>query len=96
MQNLVPRYAMDITPPRLRGMVGAYAQMALGLGVLSSNLMGLPYASQPPSYTVGTVRWWRIMCIVPAGIALVQFALGAICPESPRYLRWRGRQDAAE
>ncbi|MCZ0733244.1 sugar porter family MFS transporter [Phreatobacter sp. AB_2022a] len=78
---VAPMYAAEITPARQRGAVVALFQLAVTMGILAAygTPLGLPGASWGVILGLG---------IVPAALGLL---VVAILPESPRWLRSKGR-----
>ena len=78
---VAPMYAAEITPARQRGAVVALFQLAVTMGILAAygTPLGLPGASWGVILGLG---------IVPATLGLV---VVVILPESPRWLRSKGR-----
>lgn len=86
----VPRYVAETAPPAIRGALGSLSQLFICSGILLSYLAGAPYIHSSHPHWAGA-SWWQWMLLFPAAPALVQSALLLCCPESPIWLRWRGR-----
>ncbi|MBN8945151.1 MAG: sugar porter family MFS transporter [Rhizobiales bacterium] len=78
---VTPMYAAEITPAHRRGAVVALFQLAITAGILIAYGTPLGLASAPWSVILG-------LGIVPAACG---FLVVALLPESPRWLRSRGR-----
>lgn len=76
--GLLPLYLSECPPKNLRGSVGTLNQLSIVLGILISNILGLPDL-------LGTYERWPIL----VGLSLIP-ALGHLSlilfPESPKYL----------
>jgi SP family arabinose:H+ symporter-like MFS transporter len=81
---LSPMYVAEVSPPSLRGRMGALYQMSIVVGVLMS------YSINYLLRNAGTANWrWMFMTgVIPSTIFFV-LLLGA--PETPRYLFIAGR-----
>jgi SP family arabinose:H+ symporter-like MFS transporter len=81
---LSPMYVAEVSPPSLRGRMGALYQMSIVVGVLMS------YSINYLLRNAGTAnwRWMFITGVIPSAIFFV-LLLGA--PETPRYLFMAGR-----
>ncbi len=77
--SLVPMYISEIAPLTLRGGLGTVNQLAVTVGLLISQILGV-------ESLLGTDDGWPYLL----GIAIIPSALQSIllpfCPESPRYL----------
>jgi SP family arabinose:H+ symporter-like MFS transporter len=85
---LSPMYVSEVSPPSIRGRLGAMYQMSIVVGILTS--YGINYLLR----NTGTNNWrWMFLTgVVPSVIFLV-FVL--LAPESPRYLSLAGNPAAA-
>ncbi|KAJ2958478.1 hypothetical protein NQZ79_g5941 [Umbelopsis isabellina] len=70
-------YVGEISTIKGRGAMGSMNQLMVVIGILLSNLIGLPLASVP---------LWRINYALVAVPAIAQALLMSMCVESPRYL----------
>ena len=86
--NLVPMYVAEISPESMRGTLGSLNQLAICVGILLAVVAGLPLAGNP--------EWWHNMFLFAAGPAVLQGALMTVVPESPGWLRRKGRVAEAE
>jgi SP family facilitated glucose transporter-like MFS transporter 3 len=77
---LVPIYLGELAPPTLRGMLGTITQFAMVLGILVSNLLAFPLATDDK---------WRLLFAVTPAIAISQLLLAPFLLESPRWLLGR-------
>lgn len=77
--GIVSLYLTEIAPISIRGAIGACHQMQCVLGILTAQVLGLPFLLG------GEYEWhWLLgMSAVPALVSAVVFPF---CPESPRYL----------
>jgi MFS transporter, SP family, arabinose:H+ symporter len=85
---LSPMYVSEVSPPSIRGRMGALYQLSIILGILIS------YAINYLLRNAGTANW-RWMFITGAAPALVFFLLLVRAPETPRYLMIAGKQTEA-
>lgn len=88
VSGLVPMYVGEIAPTHLRGALGTLHQLAVVIGILGAQVLGL-------GALLGTARRWPLLL----GLGLCPAALQALllprCPESPRFLLGRERRGAA-
>jgi MFS family permease len=77
--HLVPMYLSEIAPMNLRGALGTVAQLGVTIGLLLSQVLGLPHI-------LGTSDGWPFLLGVAFVPAVLQLLLLPFCPESPRYL----------
>jgi len=86
--NVVPMYIAEISPEKYRGSLGSLNQLLITIGILCAVVAGLPLSGDP--------AWWRTMFllgVIPAGL---QGALMTVVPESPSWLRRRGKTREAQ
>lgn len=83
---VVPLYVNEIAPPDAKGKFGAFTQISINIGILTTQLLGL-FLSKP--------QYWRLILVVGAAIGAIQGALILGIPESPRYLVSIGNKNAA-
>lgn len=76
---LVPMYLSEIAPVKSRGALGTVAQLAVTVGILISQIFGLPQL-------LGTAAGWPYLLGLAIVPAFLQALLLVTCPESPRYL----------
>ncbi|XP_068780140.1 solute carrier family 2, facilitated glucose transporter member 4-like isoform X2 [Struthio camelus] len=77
--GLVPMYVGEIAPTRLRGALGTLHQLAVVLGILLAQVLGL-------EALLGGPGRWPLLLALGLGPAALQLLLLPFCPESPRYL----------
>ncbi|XP_076263788.1 glucose transporter 1 isoform X13 [Rhynchophorus ferrugineus] len=77
--SLVPMYISEISPLNLRGGLGTVNQLAVTVGLLVSQVLGI-------EQILGTNEGWPLLLGLAVVPALLQLLLLPICPESPRYL----------
>ena len=76
--GILPIYLYEIAPKNLRGLTGTLNQLNIVLGILATNILGLPNL-------FGTATWWPVLVgfvFVPA-LFHVAFLAGV---KSPKYL----------
>ncbi|KAI5793154.1 general substrate transporter [Geopyxis carbonaria] len=84
---VVPLYVNEVAPPDAQGKFGAFTQISINVGILSTQLLGL-FLSRP--------GWpWRIIMAVGAATGAAQALLLLACPESPKYLSSIGDRNGA-
>lgn len=72
-------YISEIAPLNLRGGLGTVNQLAVTIGLLLSQVLGI-------EQILGTNDGWPILLGLAICPAVLQLILLPICPESPRYL----------
>ncbi|XP_044732750.1 glucose transporter type 1 [Chrysoperla carnea] len=77
--SLVPMYISEIAPLNLRGGLGTINQLAVTVGLLLSQVLGI-------EQILGTDDGWPVLLGLAICPAILQLILLPICPESPRYL----------
>jgi len=77
--SLVPMYISEIAPLTLRGGLGTVNQLAVTVGLLISQVLGV-------EGLLGTDDGWPYLLGVALVPPILQLALLPMCPESPRYL----------
>ncbi len=85
---LSPMYVAEVSPPSLRGRMGALYQMSIVTGILIS------YAVNYSLRGVGSENW-RWMFITGVIPSVLFFAMLLSVPETPRYLLMAGREQEA-
>ena len=91
---LVPMYVSEVSPDEHRGVLGSANQISIGIGILLAALAGTPL-----QYANCDANWWRVMFWLSCAPALALGVLLRFVPESPAWLRGKGRfqeADAAE
>ncbi|CAG0913380.1 unnamed protein product [Notodromas monacha] len=87
--SLAPMYISEISPLNLRGGLGVVNQLAVTIGLLLSQILGI-------EQILGTASGWPILLGLALCPAVIQLVLLPMCPESPRYLLiLRNREDDA-
>lgn len=87
--SLVPMYISEIAPLTLRGGLGTVNQLAVTVGLLISQVLGV-------EGLLGTDGGWPYLLGVALFPSLLQLCLLPMCPESPRYLLiTKGQEQAA-
>ena len=86
--GILPIFLNEIAPPNLRGTTGTVQQLFCVIGILISNILGLPEI-------LGTAELWPVLL----GLILVP-GLGNFClfffEESPKFLYKKNKKEAAE
>lgn len=77
--SLVPMYISEIAPLNLRGGLGTVNQLAVTIGLLLSQVLGI-------EQILGTNDGWPVLLGLAICPAILQLMLLPVCPESPRYL----------
>ncbi|XP_011149532.1 glucose transporter type 1 isoform X2 [Harpegnathos saltator] len=77
--SLVPMYISEIAPLNLRGGLGTVNQLAVTVGLLVSQVLGI-------EQILGTNDGWPVLLGLAICPAILQLLLLPVCPESPRYL----------
>jgi sugar porter (SP) family MFS transporter len=85
---LSPMYVAEVSPPSLRGRMGALYQMSIVIGVLISYCINYLLRNAGAS----NWRWMFITGVIPS---VVFFVLLLRAPETPRYLFMAGRPQEA-
>jgi sugar porter (SP) family MFS transporter len=85
---LSPMYISEVSPPSIRGRLGAMYQMSIVLGIIVSYGINYLLRNTGP----GNWRWMFLTGVVPSAIFLV-FVL--LAPESPRFLALAGKREDA-
>nr|XP_057912553.1 solute carrier family 2, facilitated glucose transporter member 2 isoform X2 [Doryrhamphus excisus] len=77
--GLVPMYIGEIAPKAYRGALGTLHQLAIVVGILISQVLGL-------DFILGNDDMWPLLLGLSGAPAVLQSLLLPLCPESPRYL----------
>ncbi|XP_062994717.1 solute carrier family 2, facilitated glucose transporter member 4 [Elgaria multicarinata webbii] len=77
--GLVPMYVGEISPTKLRGALGTVNQLAIVIGILIAQVLGL-------ESLLGTDTLWPALLGITMVPSFLQILLLHFCPESPRYL----------
>ncbi|CAL8273441.1 unnamed protein product [Merluccius merluccius] len=87
--GLVPMYIGEIAPKAYRGALGTLHQLAVVVGILLSQVIGL-------DFLLGNDSMWPLLLGLSGAPAVLQSLLLPLCPESPRYLYiCRGKEQEA-
>ena len=96
--NLVPLYVTEISPESHRGTLGSLVQLSICIGILIAVLLGVPYDASFPALQESVSflnfdleKWWRTMFYFAGMPALLLGFVAKVIPESPKWLRSRGR-----
>ncbi|WP_113703385.1 sugar porter family MFS transporter [Nonomuraea lactucae] len=95
---LGPAYIAEVAPPAYRGRLGSFQQLAIVLGIASSQLVNYVIARlaggdvNNPLRGLEAWQWMLGACVVPA---LLYLLFASSIPESPRYLVLAGRTGEA-
>ncbi|XP_048362012.1 solute carrier family 2, facilitated glucose transporter member 2 [Sphaerodactylus townsendi] len=81
--GIVPLYVGEIAPTSLRGALGTLHQLAIVIGILVSQVLGL-------RFLLGSETLWPLLLCLSGTVAVLQLFLLFLCPESPRYLYIKG------
>ena len=82
-------YLSEVSPKRVRGMIGSLSGLAAYLGLMLSEIISIPII-------LGTSTLWPILMVIAAVPSVTQFILFQFCHESPRFLLMnRGDEHAA-
>lgn len=76
--SLVPMYISEIAPLNLRGGLGTVNQLAVTVGLLVSQVLGI-------EQILGTNEGWPVLLGLAICPAILQLLLLPVCPESPRW-----------
>jgi SP family sugar:H+ symporter-like MFS transporter len=95
---IAPTYIAEIAPAKYRGRLGSMQQLAIVLGIASSQLVNFGIAvaaGNSASNMIGPVQAWQWMLAAELVPALVYLVVTFLLPESPRFLVRVGRLDEA-
>ncbi|RBQ19638.1 MFS transporter [Spongiactinospora rosea] len=93
-----PAYIAEVAPPAYRGRLGSFQQLAIVLGIATSQLVNYviaQLAGGDVNNPLGPLQAWQWMlgaCLIPALLFLL---FATIIPESPRFLVAVGRTTEA-
>ncbi|KAJ3193133.1 hypothetical protein HDU82_002914, partial [Entophlyctis luteolus] len=91
MLPIGPIYLGELAPKEIRGTMMSLWQLFYSVGALLSYVVGLVTTNEP---SLGNWQWrWVILCQVAAPIIFL-VSIG-FCPESPRWMILKGRNDEA-
>ncbi|XP_077400940.1 solute carrier family 2, facilitated glucose transporter member 4-like isoform X1 [Vanacampus margaritifer] len=77
--GLTPMYVGEIAPTALRGALGTLHQLAIVVGILLAQILGL-------EQLLGSEELWPVLMGLTVLPTVLQMALLPFCPESPRFL----------
>lgn len=77
--GLTPMYVGEIAPTSLRGALGTLHQLAIVIGILIAQILGL-------ESLLGSEELWPVLMGLTVLPTVLQMALLPFCPESPRFL----------
>ncbi|XP_044273140.1 solute carrier family 2, facilitated glucose transporter member 4 isoform X3 [Varanus komodoensis] len=77
--GLVPMYIGEISPTNLRGALGTLNQLAIVIGILLAQVLGL-------ETLLGTPLLWPLLLGITVVPSVLQLLILPFCPESPRFL----------
>ncbi|XP_056141613.1 solute carrier family 2, facilitated glucose transporter member 1 [Lampris incognitus] len=77
--GLTPMYVGEISPTALRGAFGTLHQLAVVIGILVAQILGL-------DSLLGSESLWPLLLALTALPGILQAVMLTFCPESPRYL----------
>ncbi|MBR8744210.1 MFS transporter [Nocardiopsis sp. MG754419] len=95
---IAPTYIAEVSPAAYRGRLASLQQLAIVLGIASSQLVNYAIAEGAggsASNQIGPIQAWQWMLGVEMLPALVYLGLSVVIPESPRYLVRVGKVDQA-
>jgi len=77
--GMVPLYISEIAPKHIRGALGVVNQLAITIGILTAQVLGL-------KELFGTEDMWNVLLFFTCIPSVVQVLVLSFMPESPRYL----------
>jgi sugar porter (SP) family MFS transporter len=83
----VPLYISELAPPQSRGMLVSFSQLAVTGGLLVGYVIDFALAGSGA---------WRLMLSLAVVPVIVLVGALAVLPDSPRWLMWHGRTEAAQ
>lgn len=81
-----PTYVSEVSPPSLRGRMGALYQLSIVVGILISYTINYSLRNAGPEN-------WRWMFLTGAIPSVIFFAMMLVAPETPRFLLLSGRRE---
>ena len=81
-----PIYVAEVTPVPQRGLFGAFTQVMINLGILTSQIIG---------YFLSRGQLWRIILATAGGISLISLVGLFFAPETPKWLAENGQTTLA-
>jgi MFS family permease len=79
-----PVYLSEIAPIKIKGNVGVLTQVAVVLGIMTTQMIGLRLA---------TPTEWRMVLLFSAATGVFQLLVGILAVESPAYLASQGKRE---
>lgn len=76
-----PIYLSELAPPRIKGSVGVLTQLAIVIGIMVTQAMGLQMA---------TPTQWRFVLMFSSGLSVAQLIISPLIVETPVWLKRRG------
>ena len=94
---VAPVYIAEIAPTDERGVLGAFQQLGIVIGIFISLLVNalLVHISGGASVFMGPLETWQWMFLCMAVPSVLYFLLALTIPESPRYLVAQHRDEEA-
>ena len=95
---IAPTYIAEVSPANYRGRLASLQQLAIVLGIASSQLVNYAIAQIAEGSahnTLGPIQAWQWMLGIELLPALTYFILSLVIPESPRYLVRTGKVERA-
>lgn len=87
----VPSFINEVTPTELKGPFGSSTQILITLGIMISNLLGIPMPTKDDTNTHSFIddEYWRLLFALPMGLSLIQSVLlfTLFNYETPKYLK---------
>ncbi|KAF7588167.1 hypothetical protein BBP40_006104 [Aspergillus hancockii] len=88
MSSVTPVYCSEVSPPRIRGVLGSMQQWMIGLGVVVAQWTGYGCSLHTGAFT------WRFPLAIQAIPAVILCCGTFFLPESPRWLIEKGHVEA--
>ena len=82
-----PIFVAEVTPVPQRGLFGAFTQVMINLGILTSQVIG---------YFLSRGQLWRIILATAGGISLISLVGLFFAPETPKWLAENGQTALAK
>ncbi|XP_077998768.1 uncharacterized protein LOC144451739 [Glandiceps talaboti] len=76
--TIVPLFLAEISPKNLRGAIGFNNQLAITVGILIAQVLGI--------FALNTADTWVILLSIPGSLSVLMLLILPCCPESPRWL----------
>ncbi|XP_014293431.1 solute carrier family 2, facilitated glucose transporter member 3 [Halyomorpha halys] len=87
--GLAPLYICEISPTAIRGATGSMYQLSITITIFIANMLG-------HQQVLGTESGWPILVALVIVVAVYQIIGMIFCPETPKYLVEKGRNDEAK